>query len=972
MRKITSFQSLIISFCIVLYILLPNLASAQSIGHANGTYCVGVTNIFYYGGPGSVVSWSTNGTVVSGGGTNSWVGVVWNNPTTNGYVQVSNTSQFGSNSIYLSPIAISTSAAPSVSISVNNNNVCPGTAVTFTASAVNGGTSPNYSWYVNGNFVASGTSNTYSTSSLTNGQQVSCTMTSSAACASTSTANSNVITMSINSPQQMGLTISGNTSVCQGGTVSFSASITNQTSSVSYQWKKNGVNVSSDANVPPYVLVLNSVVNNDVISCMATPTGGCSTPVTSNSLTISITQPQTFTVSVSPSIVIMSPGSTVTFSANSNLPAQNYQWSMNGSPVAGANSPTFTTIANSGAQLRTVSVSAVTSTYCVVNTAATGSAQNIPFVVSSISGNTTVAAGATETYTVNWDWDFNYENNATVTWNVTNGTVLSSDKHTATIKWNTPPFYSDDYGSVSVSESYGRQSAWTSVSIANRTASANEACSGILGPPAVFVDFGRGNNPGPALPNTVTNYKYNSICGLVSGEYTITNTTFNCRSFWLGTLNHTPNDPNGYMMMVDGDDKRGEFYRTTVTGLTTAFRYEFSAWVGSISDDQQEPKIRFEVYDNSGNLLGASGDISVPYKSPFQWQRVAFMFDLPSNITSVQVVIVNRHNSTQGNDMVIDDISFAPCYTPIIASFSPNPTVRHKEYICSNGGTVNLYSWWPTPSIPFANPLFQWQKSTDGGATWADISGATSINYTQTETVPNIYKYRIKSFNAGNPSQFILSNVLTYYVQRMVVEAKTFNVYACNDASRQLNAVAYLQYSDPQGPPLTFNYSWSPSTYLSNSQIQDPIVTLPPQTPSTVNGGASPPPIMYNYMLTVQNTNFNCSAAAQQTVAQYTPRKVWVPNAFTPDGDGLNDVFRPINIWDYPGAKFWVFNRWGQVVFFSQGPGEASYNWDGKINGLEQKTDVFVWRVEIPGCPNNIFNTTSMDDKAFGQVTLIR
>ena len=179
-----------------------------------------------------------------------------------------------------------------------------------------------------------------------------------------------------------------------------------------------------------------------------------------------------------------------------------------------------------------------------------------------------------------------------------------------------------------------------------------------------------------------------------------------------------------------------------------------------------------------------------------------------------------------------------------------------------------------------------------------------------------------------------------------------------------------LQYSDANGPALNYTFVWSPGTYLSNPNIASPTILLP-ALPIPNNTAAPQPPINRAYTLTVQNTNFGCVSSGVQTVSQYNPRKVFVPAGFTPNGDGVNDLFRPLNIQDYPGSKFWVFNRYGQIGFYSQGPTLLDYSWDGKFLNIPQSTFSYAWIVEIPGCPNNIDNGAGGNIPK-GNVLLIR
>ena len=211
-----------------LFVILAGLtvsnSSLSQVQHVYGQFCVGSFSVFAYTGPGSVSSW-----YVSGGGTitNNYgnsIQVQWNSTASNVYVSANYNTGWSSGTAFYSNIYISSSVTPSVSISASSINICAGTSVTFTATPTNGGSSPYYSWYINGSFASGGSGNTYSTSSLTNGQQVSCVMSSNASCVTSSSATSNSISITVNTRQNMNVTISGTTSVCQGSGTSFDAS----------------------------------------------------------------------------------------------------------------------------------------------------------------------------------------------------------------------------------------------------------------------------------------------------------------------------------------------------------------------------------------------------------------------------------------------------------------------------------------------------------------------------------------------------------------------------------------------------------------------------------------------------------------------------------------------------------------------------------------------------------------------------
>ena len=91
------------------------------------------------------------------------------------------------------------------------------------------------------------------------------------------------------------------------------------------------------------------------------------------------------------------------------------------------------------------------------------------------------------------------------------------------------------------------------------------------------------------------------------------------------------------------------------------------------------------------------------------------------------------------------------------------------------------------------------------------------------------------------------------------------------------------------------------------------------------------------------------------------------PNVFTPNGDLINDEFKPLIKCDHQITeyKLVIYNRWGQKVFETNNPLDG---WDGKINGKHSTTDVYVWKSSFSYTKSgNIFEKT-----AHGDLTLIR
>jgi gliding motility-associated-like protein len=93
-------------------------------------------------------------------------------------------------------------------------------------------------------------------------------------------------------------------------------------------------------------------------------------------------------------------------------------------------------------------------------------------------------------------------------------------------------------------------------------------------------------------------------------------------------------------------------------------------------------------------------------------------------------------------------------------------------------------------------------------------------------------------------------------------------------------------------------------------------------------------------------TNSGCVTVDTQVVKIIKGVDIFVPTAFTPNGDGLNDILRPTLMGVKELHFFRVYNRWGQLIY------QTSTNragWDGKVSGQPQGTGVFVWVVEGMG-----------------------
>lgn len=95
------------------------------------------------------------------------------------------------------------------------------------------------------------------------------------------------------------------------------------------------------------------------------------------------------------------------------------------------------------------------------------------------------------------------------------------------------------------------------------------------------------------------------------------------------------------------------------------------------------------------------------------------------------------------------------------------------------------------------------------------------------------------------------------------------------------------------------------------------------------------------YWVTVTDVNGCVGKDSISIIGKQCLLGLFVPNAFTPNGDGHNDRFKPLYYGNAAQFYFAVFNRWGQKVFESQSP--TSDGWDGTINGAPSPAGTYVW-----------------------------
>lgn len=316
-------------------------------------------------------------------------------------------------------------------------------------------------------------------------------------------------------------------------------------------------------------------------------------------------------------------------------------------------------------------------------------------------------------------------------------------------------------------------------------------------------------------------------------------------------------------------------------------------------------------------------------------------------------------------------------YAPPVANFTFSEPLCNSTSITFTDATnpadtsINGWSWVhnsavfstlqnPTHSFPFGNNSVTLTVTSAAGCVSAPVTKsfviktkpAVSMDFedackfadvvftaAETSTAIGITTWH---WNFGDGSPVQQGNPVTHaYNSNGAYPVKLYGISTEGCSSDTISATINIYGTDANaGPdviaapnqPIQLNasggisYEWTPATGLTNANIPNPVAT-------NAND--------ITYYLRAF-TPEGCESFDTLQVKIYKGPEIYVPTAFTPNGDGTNDVFR-VRAVGITGFEYLsVFNRYGEMVFRTTDPNNG---WDGRIKGKEQHTGSFVWIV---------------------------
>ncbi len=259
-------------------------------------------------------------------------------------------------------------------------------------------------------------------------------------------------------------------------------------------------------------------------------------------------------------------------------------------------------------------------------------------------------------------------------------------------------------------------------------------------------------------------------------------------------------------------------------------------------------------------------------------------------VTTTYTVEVSDTIGCQKSDSLV--ITVLPEFTGVVS---------RDTAICKEG-TANL---WASGGVSYL-----WSPATG-------LTNSTSAVLTASPTTPTTYTVVI--INADGCTD-TLSTVVNLYSESLVTVS----------APQTIQTGESFQLSASGG----IIYEWLPDEFINHTNISSPLV----------NPSES---VTYTVVVTTDN---GCVFTKTVPVIVINAIKIFVPNAFSPDGNNNNDIFVYIAQGNFKLESFKVFNRWGEMVFETATEG---IGWNGRFNGALEPTGAYVYEIKGADAENN-------------------
>ena len=323
------------------------------------------------------------------------------------------------------------------------------------------------------------------------------------------------------------------------------------------------------------------------------------------------------------------------------------------------------------------------------------------------------------------------------------------------------------------------------------------------------------------------------------------------------------------------------------------------------------------------------------------------MDDVPGLPLEVTVDLTNHNNSIINNDNIsqvdwfYDDTLTNPIITPTNFTAS-NATyfilAINPKSMCTNTAKVKfLVNFTPQVSFTsskvcegfrtsFSNNTISLGDTTNPKTVW-NFSNGTFSNLFSPEYIfmdPGIHTVSLTVSNNKKCTEFYTANIEVF--------ANPIASFSMNpNPTTMINStVNFTNESILFTTVDTFKWNFGG---ISSSLLQDPTYSFSEDT-------------IGKHVINLEVTDQNgCKNSSNKILTILGSSGFYMPSAFSPNGDGLNDVFIPngFGILD-KGYRFLIFNRWGDLIFESN---NQNIGWDGTFKDTSLQTETYVWKLHF-------------------------
>jgi gliding motility-associated-like protein len=435
-------------------------------------------------------------------------------------------------------------------------------------------------------------------------------------------------------------------------------------------------------------------------------------------------------------------------------------------------------------------------------------------------------------------------------------------------------------------------------------------------------------NPPSTTNYTVTYIIPGSVCGQVTAVDTVTilppptlsvNNTLVCLGD-AGTLTVTPSEMGGTYNWSPGGNVTQSI--TVSPSLTSTYRVTYAIFNCPVVEDSGTvtvvplPTVAISIVNAictsaNGEAIAQAGSGTSPYT--YLWSNplgttTSDLSGLLAN-SSYTVTVTDLHHCTVSASALIGD------------SITPIPISDSLLQITCHG----LQDGYISVSSPGCNNCsYQWSNG----------SNTTSIS----NLAANTYSLLVRDQNG-------CTAVASYTINDPPLPSLTILPYDTTVVEDSF--VRFIPLFGPYSTWSINSYSWTPAVGLSCTDCAQPVF-------DSVSGDYT-----YTLLITYNNT---CLDSTTITVIVINQHFIYVPNAFTPNGDGVDDVFYVFPRGEINFLDLKIFDRWGEKVFETH---DLQGGWDGRYRGQLEDPGVFVYLL-----------TVTFDDKVsitkHGSISLIR